>query len=216
MSDNTVKTPLDFHFDQVKPHIIRALKNISVGRVSTDIKFQDRPYMVMEGNSIDNFFFEHILETRLNSDDIEIVLPLTLKVSQRCLLDRNESELKYINVINSFDSISINHDLYDEGGFSITVFNGSLISFFNNALGETHKNGFVKGEPLDFGRNLSEKNPSDYLFFVRLVAEISSLLKGEITPLNFKLFTAFKEHNYKGVEIAMSNFTRLLAQMNNY
>ncbi|MGP5057627.1 hypothetical protein ACTXIV_02730 [Psychrobacter celer] len=216
MSDNTAKTTLDSCFDMVKPYIIRALSNISVGRVSTDIKFQDRPNMVIEGNSIDGFFFEHILETRLKSDDIEIELPLTLKVSQQCLLDFNESELRDINVINSFDSISISHDLYDEGGFSITVFNSSLISLFNDALGETHENGFVEGEPLDFGRNLSAKNSSDYLFFERLVAELSSLLKGEITPLNFKLFTAFKEHNDSGVEIAMSNFTRLLAQMNNY
>lgn len=216
MSDNTVKTTLDAHFDQVKPHIIRALKNISVGHVSTDIKFQDRPYLVIEGNSIDGFFFEHILETRLASDDIEIQLPLVLKVSQQCLLDFNDRELRDIDIINSFDSISINHDLYDAGGFSITVFNSSLINLFNNAVGWTHENGFKKDEPLDFVRNLSKANSSDYLFFVRLVAEISSLLKGEITPLNFKLFTAFKEHNDSGVEIAMSNFTRLLAQMNNY
>ena len=216
MSENTTETTLDSRFDMVKPYIIRALSNISVGRVSTDIKFQDRPNLVMEGNSIDGFFFEHILETQLRSDDIEIELPLTLKVNKQCLLDLNDSELRGINVINSFDSISINHDLYDAGGFSITVFNSSLITLFNDALGETHKNGFVKGEPLDFGRNLSDTNSSDYLFFMRLVAEISSLLKGEITPLNFKLFTAFKKHNDDGVEIAMSNFTRLLAQMNNY
>ena len=52
MSENTTETALDSRFDMVKPHVIRALSNISVGRVSTDIKFQDRPNLVMEGNSL--------------------------------------------------------------------------------------------------------------------------------------------------------------------
>lgn len=214
MSSNTTETSLESRFDMVKPYIINALSNISTGLVSTDIKFQDRPNMVMEGNSIDGFCFEHTLETRLKCADIEIELPLILKVSQQCLLDFNDRELRDIDIINSFDSISINHDLYDAGGFSITVFNSSLINLFNNAVGWTHENGFKKDEPLDFGRNLSDANSSDYLFFTRLVAEISGLLVGELTPLNFKLFTAFKTYNDAGVDMAMSNFSRLLAQMN--
>lgn len=214
MTTNTTKDTLEAHFLLVKAHLIQALHGVSVGLVSTDIKFQDRPNLVMEGNSIDGFLFEHILAVRLRSDHIEIELPLILKVKQSCLLDFSNKEISNLDVINSFGGIGINHDLYDEGGFSVTLFDSSLITLFNNALGCQSNKGFVKGEPLDFGRNLADKDTLDYLFFERLAAEISATLKGEITPINFKLFTAFKTHSERGVDLAMSNAARLLAQMN--
>ena len=216
MSNNSSNIKPCEDFNAVKRLLMQAIQGYKVDRISTDFFLQDRPFVKQSGISIDGLRFKHILDMQIRSNKLEIELPIYLNIEQQCLLDSSDAELASINIVSSFENLSIDHDLYDEGGFSITLFDSSIIDLFNKALGLNDGEGFIKDKPRDIGRNhqlTSEKDTKSYRFFNLLVDEINSLMVGDINDVNFKLFTDFKKCNDEGVKSALDNFKQLASQM---
>lgn len=202
-------------FNKVKSLFIRSLQHAEIERVSTDITIKNRPDLSCGGNAIDYFCFSHNLVFMLRSEDFEANIPLILTLKQECLLDIPDKHLRGLNIVNSGCKISTNQDLYEEGGYSITLFNSNLVELFNKMLGFNEKNGFVKGEVFDFDfgqhlKRLDNTNPS-IIFFDRLTEEINDLLYAPVTCESFKLLTEFVKHNREGTSEAMASFSEFFA-----